>query len=162
MTASGVKLNSLLLQRAKDNYISINDWAESLYLAGYSHEDALKITEYKIKRDSFRLKWYPIDAVNNIYLNPPHIKTDNQKRAFLFKGNRHSKEEWEIKKKEYDYKCAYCGEQVELTKDHIIPVARGGNDLIENIIPSCKRCNQKKQTKTAIEFKLNNYLKYSK
>ena len=70
----------------------------------------------------------------------------------LFRGTRavwgkHTRAEWEAKKKEYDYKCAYCGEKRErLTKDHIIPIALGGNNLIENIAPACWPCNAKKHT----------------
>ena len=56
----------------------------------------------------------------------------------------HTDEEWELKKKEYGYKCAYCELELKLTKDHILPISLGVNDKIENIVPACKSCNSKK------------------
>jgi 5-methylcytosine-specific restriction endonuclease McrA len=40
--------------------------------------------------------------------------------------------------------CAYCGRQFrfdELTREHIIPVSRGGNDSWMNCITACRACN---------------------
>ena len=36
--------------------------------------------------------------------------------------------------------------------DHLIPVARGGTDHIDNLVPSCISCNLKKHDKTVEEF----------
>jgi 5-methylcytosine-specific restriction endonuclease McrA len=48
--------------------------------------------------------------------------------------------------------CVYCRQSKKLTVDHIIPLARGGTDNIENIVPACRSCNSRKNTKTAEEF----------
>jgi hypothetical protein len=53
--------------------------------------------------------------------------------------------EWQDKLKEYNFKCAYCGtDRVKMTKDHLVPVSRGGTNTIDNIVPACLRCNMKK------------------
>jgi len=39
-----------------------------------------------------------------------------------------------------------------LTKDHLIPLSRGGSNFIHNIRPADLRCNQLKGTKTVSEF----------
>ena len=56
-----------------------------------------------------------------------------------------TKEQWEFIKEIFRNRCAYCGKrQKRLTKDHIIPVSKGGAHTIENIVPACKSCNSKK------------------
>lgn len=50
--------------------------------------------------------------------------------------------------------CQYCGEQKkmrELTYDHVVPRASGGRTIWENIVTSCKPCNNKKGKKTCDE-----------
>lgn len=50
--------------------------------------------------------------------------------------------------------CAYCGEKAALVEaDHRIPLSRGGRNVIGNILPSCRRCNRRKRTKTEEEFR---------
>jgi 5-methylcytosine-specific restriction endonuclease McrA len=47
--------------------------------------------------------------------------------------------------------CVCCGNIFALTDleaDHIIPLARGGSDGIENIQPLCRSCNARKSAKT--------------
>jgi len=50
------------------------------------------------------------------------------------------------------YKCAYCGRSdLQLTIDHIVPKARGGDDSWENLISACTRCNNRKGDRTPEE-----------
>jgi len=49
------------------------------------------------------------------------------------------------------YLCCYCGSQKRpelLTRDHIVPLSRGGADTWKNVVTACKPCNQKKGAKT--------------
>ena len=40
------------------------------------------------------------------------------------------------------FACVRCGaSEVRLTKDHVVPISRGGSNAIENIQPLCKACN---------------------
>lgn len=60
----------------------------------------------------------------------------------------HTAEEWARKLDEHDRRCAYCGVQAEtLTKDHVVPISKGGSDAIENILPACQPCNSAKRDK---------------
>lgn len=50
-----------------------------------------------------------------------------------------------------NFRCMYCGargNQVCLTRDHIIPRSKGGRDTWENVVAACHRCNQHKADRT--------------
>ncbi|MEE8349699.1 MAG: HNH endonuclease [Acidobacteriota bacterium] len=52
------------------------------------------------------------------------------------------------------HRCQYCGHGFptgQLTYDHVIPVARGGNKSWENIVTCCVTCNRKKGDRTPEE-----------
>jgi 5-methylcytosine-specific restriction endonuclease McrA len=62
----------------------------------------------------------------------------------------HTEQEWLILLEQYRC-CALCGRsEVELVKDHITPIARGGCDCIHNIQPLCHRCNSRKGSKRLV------------
>ena len=46
-----------------------------------------------------------------------------------------------------EFTCLYCGEMLSaslLTRDHIVPLSRGGRDVWENVLAACRPCNQRK------------------
>ena len=50
--------------------------------------------------------------------------------------------------------CGYCGghfNKSELTRDHIVPKSRGGEDTWNNLVTACKTCNHKKADRTPSE-----------
>ena len=56
--------------------------------------------------------------------------------------------------------CYYCGRQFlpkELTMDHIVPISRGGKSTKNNVVTSCKECNNKKKHLLPMEWE--EYLK---
>jgi 5-methylcytosine-specific restriction endonuclease McrA len=46
-----------------------------------------------------------------------------------------------------NYTCQYCKKSNNLTIDHVIPTSRGGEDVWENVVTCCVRCNNKKGDK---------------
>ncbi len=43
--------------------------------------------------------------------------------------------------------CLYCGKHQHdgaLTRDHVMPVSRGGRDTWDNVVAACRRCNHYK------------------
>lgn len=49
------------------------------------------------------------------------------------------------------YLCLYCGDHFhrgELTRDHVVPISRGGYDAWENVVTACLRCNVRKGGRT--------------
>jgi len=90
------------------------------------------------------------------------LSLSQQHRAIV---GRHSEAEWAQLLQSWGWRCFYCGSSIRLrweasplppeneaTKDHLVPICRGGVDYIENIVPACKRCNCMKGMKTADEF----------
>lgn len=63
-------------------------------------------------------------------------------------GGSHTEDEWLALCAPYKGRCPCCRRKRVLTKDHIVPVAHGGTDSINNIQPLCRSCNSKKGTKT--------------
>jgi len=54
--------------------------------------------------------------------------------------------------------CHFCQQlvgAVNLTMDHLVPLARGGKSTRGNIVPACQACNKKKQLETPVETILN-------
>ena len=50
--------------------------------------------------------------------------------------------------------CQYCGNYFssdKLTMDHVLPKSRGGKNTWQNLVAACKRCNQKKGSRTTKE-----------
>ena len=55
--------------------------------------------------------------------------------------------------------CRYCSREfienyIDKTKDHLVPLSKGGFDIQENRVPCCHECNQWKSDKT-LEFWMN-------
>lgn len=70
--------------------------------------------------------------------------------------NNFTIEDWLALCEAVDYKCAYCRKETKLTVDHVVPLIRGGEHTLVNIIPLCKSCNSSKNNKTLLEFILWN------
>jgi hypothetical protein len=47
-------------------------------------------------------------------------------------------------KEKWNYQCAYCGSEEDLTLDHITPRSKGGSNRVTNVLCACKQCNNSK------------------
>lgn len=75
-----------------------------------------------------------------------------RKACLLGNGGHHTTQDWLDKCELLGNVCIYCGESKPLTRDHKMPVIRGGSNDITNIVPACKSCNSRKRDQTAEEF----------
>ena len=71
------------------------------------------------------------------YVHVPHRFRRQVTNTFLFARD--------------DYTCQYCGRHRNelrgrqfLTRDHILPVSRGGENRWDNVVTSCSPCNNRK------------------
>ena len=80
----------------------------------------------------------------------PEISSRNYRRRLeqlRQAGGSHTKAEWLEVIRTQENRCAHCREIVTLTKDHIIPLSKGGGDYISNIQGLCRPCNTRKGAK---------------
>lgn len=77
----------------------------------------------------------------------------NRRARQLRANGAHTNEQWLEKVKVTGGQCVYCGEKRRLSRDHDIPLARGGSNSIDNIVPACGPCNSAKGTLTGDEFR---------
>jgi 5-methylcytosine-specific restriction endonuclease McrA len=80
------------------------------------------------------------------------IRLKGHNRLAKIKGNggKITAVEWSELKRKYDYTCLCCRRkepEIELTLDHVIPVDKGGANVIGNAQPLCGSCNSSKGTK---------------
>jgi 5-methylcytosine-specific restriction endonuclease McrA len=122
---------------------------------------------WRLKQESYQRRRLIILAKRNAEVKANRPKVNQQKRASYRRNlavsraaSRRKAErrrvrllggvsdlteaQWQLIKKAYKFRCAYCGKKKPLTQDHIIPVSRGGQDTASNIVPACRSCNSKK------------------
>jgi 5-methylcytosine-specific restriction endonuclease McrA len=86
--------------------------------------------------------------------NPDYVPDgwlDLRKKRLKQAGGHHSRVEWENLKKSCNYTCLCCRKtepSIRLTRDHIVPVSKGGDNSITNIQPLCHSCNCKKHAQS--------------
>jgi 5-methylcytosine-specific restriction endonuclease McrA len=136
------------------------------YLKSYYIENKEKI----LKRVSDRYYEHHINEVPSCEFNLEFVLNEQRnlrkvKQAYKRAGGGDfSLKDWYSLLEEFDYKCAYCKERTNhLSPDHVIPLSRGGENTLNNILPACTTCNTSKNKKLLEEWipnlndKMNEY-----
>lgn len=70
----------------------------------------------------------------------------------------YSVEEWHRVMHHFNGSCAYCGKPQKrgrknrLSRDHVVPITKGGTTEDRNIIPCCGTCNRSKNNSLLLEW----------
>jgi 5-methylcytosine-specific restriction endonuclease McrA len=117
---------------------------------------------HKEQRKEYNRKYYQENISLKLKYQREYLKTENgkatnQRRYFKKQAimkeiiNTLTAKEWLDILEKYNYKCIYCGKRLidafDVTRDHIIPISKGGNNTKENVVPACRSCNSKKYNK---------------
>lgn len=80
--------------------------------------------------------------------NNPGMKAvyQSKRRSRLsLKTGNHTDDQWKSLVEQYNHQCLRCGSRCcKLTRDHVIPIIKGGSNAIDNIQPLCGHCNSAK------------------
>jgi len=59
--------------------------------------------------------------------------------------NDFTAEQWAEMQEYFGFRCAYCGQEADLTMDHVVPISKEGPHTQSNIVPACQSCNSSKK-----------------
>lgn len=130
------------------------------YQKNRDRQRRLALERYYQDRDGRRLRMRErearLRAIGQSWeqLHPEEARTRVIRRRARIAGasGSHTTVEWNEKVVLFGGRCAYCGEARPLTRDHRIPLTRGGTNDITNIVPACGLCNSGKCDRTDAEF----------
>lgn len=102
----------------------------------------------KVRAKLLALGWpqHRFDAAVLKLKSSGRLFLSRSRKTISFKpiGNPHSRQK---------KRCVYCGKVTKkLTKDHVIPKAKGGAKHSSNIVMACRPCNQVKADRTPAEW----------
>lgn len=53
---------------------------------------------------------------------------------------------------DFNHTCAYCGAGGDLQVEHLVPISKGGEHHLGNVVPACQRCNFSKGKADALTW----------
>lgn len=123
----------------------------------YAKNNKAHLKEYKRKHRLDNLE--AITEKERVYRleNPDVGRMASQRYRARMKRLPHTldKKQWNVILNDFCKKCAYCGMtdkehqfkwNEQLHQDHFVPLSSGGEYTHNNVIPSCRSCNSRKQS----------------
>lgn len=134
-------------QYYEENFSRIQEYNKKKNTDPFYREKRRKYRETRKERDSFLWRKWKDN-------NKDKIANIKQRRYNRIRGLEYSltDDEWNQAVQYFGNKCAYCGEEKELEREHFIPVSKGGGFTKDNIIPACTYCNTSKLNKCFFEW----------
>ena len=75
------------------------------------------------------------------------MNTNLTRQQYVKQRKRKIKDNVKKKVIRRDGRCLECGSKENLTIDHIVPISKGGDNNMKNLMTLCHVCNQKKGRK---------------
>lgn len=121
---------------------SLNEFGKDTL--GRPRSTCKKCTAYKSAK-SRRIKYNSDEAYRATRLS----QNFNRKTCL---AENYTPDEWHNKVAKYNFSCAYCGAVNNLTCDHVVPLSKGGRNIIDNVVPACLSCNSSKNATDVVEW----------
>lgn len=132
----------------RDKAIRVSQKAK--YRAGY-------VLRYELNKWKYAQSSKAWQAANTVRLT--HY-ANKRRAAKTENGGSHTLRQWRDLVIRYGHRCYYCGRgERALTRDHIVPLNRGGGDGIDNIVPACRPCNAAKGQMSFKEFLITPWMR---
>lgn len=116
-----------------------------------------RVKKWRIEHPDKREAWHEANKEKNAIRAKKYQETHkdviakmhhDRRARIIGNGGTHTDEEWRALCNKYGNKCLCCKKETKLTRDHIVPLSKGGTNDISNIQPLCLKCNMKKKTST--------------
>lgn len=117
---------------------------DRLYRQRHSEQERSRVERWRIENP---------ERVREIGRNAANRRHARKKGAL----GSHTEAEWQAIVARQRGLCVACGLKKKLTKDHIVPLSRGGCDYAWNIAGMCKPCNSRKRANLPIGTQLSLY-----
>lgn len=114
---------------------------------------------------------YYLKNREHILANKKEYRQNNKEKIYALKQKRRdrskkleinlSSKDWAQIKLSFNNECAYCGKEKKLSREHFVPLTKGGEYTRNNIIPACLSCNSSKSDKNFFDW-YTTYKYYSK
>lgn len=146
-----IKKNKLRVAKRKRAYAIRNKDKIKKYMTNYWQKNrnslTVKTKEWYENNKSRVLKLHYDWRRNNPEKQRNMITTQRARRRG-WRGNATvSVREWKDLLFIHGGRCAYCGATKNIQQDHIVPLSKGGEHNIKNILPACRSCNSSKNNK---------------
>ena len=134
------------------NRVKINSKKLKRYYSK-KEEILIKNAQYRINNHERRIEIERVSALKNREKNRPSKNARQSIRNRLVSDSKYVIIYKDLKKI-YQEPCFNCGNTENQSLDHRIPLSRGGEHKIGNMMTLCQSCNASKSSKTIMEWKL--------
>lgn len=110
--------------------LSLWSWQEAVKSVFLDRVNILQVYERQVYSPSFTMNLPSVVALKN-YVRPARYPAFTRFNLFL----------------RDKFTCQYCGDNSELTFDHVIPRSKGGVTKWDNVVAACAPCNLQKSNK---------------
>jgi 5-methylcytosine-specific restriction endonuclease McrA len=138
-------------EKARKRQYYIENRAKKMeYIKNWKKENKNLVSLYKSKYKETHRE--DIKALSKKYFEKEYVKENINFNTAIYRSKRANllttltREEWRLCKEYFYNECAYCGKKERLSKDHLVPLKKGGALSKDNILPTCRSCNVSKST----------------